>query len=83
MVLHSCLDEVFTLFLHNTFARTYNPLDTEGARDREERERTVPLANLLPAVSRQAHMVVNGVPNEYVEVSRSFGLKRQDSSTQN
>ncbi|RUS28052.1 Peroxin-3 [Jimgerdemannia flammicorona] len=78
-VLRSCLDEVFSLFLPNTFAKTFFPLDPPAfdvpkireITRQEEEDRTVPVAvpfaNLLPAVSRQVHLVVNGTPNEYVK----------------
>ncbi|KAF9275053.1 peroxin [Linnemannia elongata] len=35
--------------------------------DDEDIDRAVPLVTLLPLVSRQVHLIINGVPNEYVE----------------
>ncbi|KAG0197785.1 peroxin [Mortierella sp. NVP41] len=35
--------------------------------DDEDVDRAVPLASLLPLVARQVHLIINGVPNEYVE----------------
>ncbi|KAF9923233.1 peroxin [Linnemannia zychae] len=35
--------------------------------DDEDVDRAVPLASLLPVVTRQVHLIINGVPNEYVE----------------
>ncbi|KAF9124470.1 peroxin, partial [Mortierella sp. 14UC] len=35
--------------------------------DDEDIDRAVPLVSLLPLVTRQAHLIINGVPNEYVE----------------
>ncbi|KAK3845191.1 MAG: Peroxin-3 [Linnemannia gamsii] len=35
--------------------------------DDEDIDRAVPLASLLPVIARQAHLIINGVPNEYVE----------------
>ncbi|KAF9139288.1 peroxin [Linnemannia schmuckeri] len=35
--------------------------------DDEDIDRAVPLASLLPLVARQVHLIINGVPNEYVE----------------
>ncbi|KAG0276766.1 peroxin [Linnemannia exigua] len=35
--------------------------------DDEDIDRAVPLAQLLPLVSRQGHLIISGVPNEYVE----------------
>ena len=41
----------------------------EGSRFEDVTERTAKLASLLPTVARQSHLVLNGMPNEYVEVS--------------
>ncbi|KAF9318893.1 peroxin [Linnemannia elongata] len=35
--------------------------------DDEDIDRAVPLVSLLPLVARQVHLIINGVPNEYVE----------------
>lgn len=35
--------------------------------DDEDIDRAVPLVTLLPLVARQVHLIINGVPNEYVE----------------
>ncbi|KAG0226387.1 Peroxin-3 [Mortierella sp. GBAus27b] len=39
----------------------------EEIADEDDIDRSVPLATLLPLVSRQVHLIINGVPNEYVE----------------
>ncbi|KAF9408369.1 peroxin [Podila epigama] len=39
----------------------------EEIEDEEDVDREVPLASLLPLVARQVHLIINGVPNEYVE----------------
>ncbi|KAK3826486.1 MAG: Peroxin-3 [Linnemannia elongata] len=35
--------------------------------DDEDIDRAVPLVTLLPLIARQVHLIINGVPNEYVE----------------
>jgi len=67
--------------LNTTFARfslalqpTFNPFLSqsrnaviEEIEDDEDIDRAVPLASLLPLIARQVHLIINGVPNEYVE----------------
>ncbi|KAI7818270.1 Peroxin-3, partial [Gamsiella multidivaricata] len=74
---------VLTSTVSTTFARfnlalqpTFNPFllspprmtsGIEEIEDDEDVDREVPLATLLPLVARQVHLIINGVPNEYVE----------------
>ncbi|KAF9200349.1 peroxin, partial [Haplosporangium sp. Z 27] len=68
--------------LATTFARfnlalqpTFNPFLLSGRgnsvieeiENDDDIDRSVPLASLLSLISRQAHLIINGVPNEYVE----------------
>ncbi|KAG0238050.1 peroxin [Actinomortierella wolfii] len=39
----------------------------EEIEDEEDVDRSVPLATLLPLVARQVHLIIHGVPNEYVD----------------
>lgn len=52
-------------------------------RELEEGEdvdsRVARLASLLPIVARQSHLILNGIPNEYVEVSL-FSLRLDDTT---
>ncbi|KAL1917917.1 uncharacterized protein VTP21DRAFT_3751 [Calcarisporiella thermophila] len=76
-VLRLCLDQVFAHFFHTAFAKTYFPLELPTAPQEEkgpriqevgeDEEASVPLLKLLPVVAKQAHLVIHGVPNEYVE----------------
>ncbi|KAG2235842.1 hypothetical protein INT48_003954 [Thamnidium elegans] len=73
-VLSSCLDEVFAIFDHHAFAKTLLPNhEPMGSSIKEishaealdlEQEKKVILANLLPTISRQAHLIIAG--NEYL-----------------
>ncbi|CDH57062.1 peroxin 3 [Lichtheimia corymbifera JMRC:FSU:9682] len=74
-VLGSCLDEVFAIFDHHAFAKALlpgaGPMDLSGQRIQEindnevvEVAKKVTLANLLPAIGRQAHLAISG--NEYL-----------------
>ncbi|KAI7883048.1 Peroxin-3 [Lichtheimia hyalospora FSU 10163] len=74
-VLGSCLDEVFAIFDHHAFAKALlpgaGPMDLSGQRIQEinddqvaEITKKVTLANLLPAIGRQAHLAISG--NEYL-----------------
>jgi hypothetical protein len=77
-VLGACLEELFALFYHNTFTK---PFDRENNVSNEDRiqeinsnylqplvtEKKVTIANLLPPVSRQSHLIINS--NEYLNVS--------------
>lgn len=84
-VLSTCLDEVFAIFDHQAFAKALlpdgGPMDFMGqkiyeANDNEAAQfnaaKKVTLANLLPSISRQAHLVISG--NEYLNVSNRIGL---------
>jgi peroxin-3 len=83
-VLTSCLDEVFAIFDHHAFVKTLLPNNEPMASSIREVTHTealnleegkkVILANLLPTISRQAHLVIAG--NEYLNVSISFFLKK-------
>ncbi|KAF9974602.1 peroxin [Actinomortierella ambigua] len=67
--------------LTTTFARfnlalqpTFNPFllveprqVIEEIENDEDVDRAVPLVSLLPLVARQVHLIIHGVPNEYVE----------------
>ncbi|KAI8327964.1 Peroxin-3 [Chlamydoabsidia padenii] len=70
-VFSSCLEEVYSIFDHNAFGKTLlpSPLDPSVQRIQEittemAPEKKMTLANLLPAISRQAHLVIAG--NEYL-----------------
>ncbi|KAI9491894.1 Peroxin-3 [Zychaea mexicana] len=74
-VLGSCLDEVFAIFDHQAFAKAllpagatmdFNEQKIQEINDDEpiDKVKKVTLANLLPAISRQAHLVIAG--NEYL-----------------
>ncbi|KAF9981791.1 peroxin [Mortierella antarctica] len=72
-VLSSTLDATFEQFNH-ALQPTFNPfLMSRGdaviaeIEDEEDMDRAVPLASLLPLVARQVHLIINGVPNEYVD----------------
>ncbi|KAF9345747.1 peroxin, partial [Mortierella sp. AD094] len=72
---------VLSSTLATTFARfnlslqpTFNPFLLGGGgsaieeiENDEDIDRSVPLITLLPLVTRQVHLIINGVPNEYVE----------------
>ncbi|KAG2199668.1 hypothetical protein INT47_005193 [Mucor saturninus] len=71
-VLSSCLDEVFAIFDHHAFGKTllHEPM-TSGIQEitnaealHLEQGKKVILANLLPTISRQAHLIIAG--NEYL-----------------
>lgn len=65
-----CLDRLFSqlvLGLEGPFRPRENV--HRGSRFEDVTERTTRLASLLPAVARQSHLVLNGMPNEFVEVS--------------
>ncbi|GJJ76564.1 peroxin-3 [Entomortierella parvispora] len=75
-VLHSTLTTTFARFnlaLQPTFnpfllSESHNSRATiEEIEDEDDIDRAVPLASLLPLVARQVHLIINGVPNEYVE----------------
>lgn len=74
----SCLEEVYSIFDHNAFGKTLlpSPLDLSSSQRIQElapddvdlAPKKMTLANLLPAISRQAHLVLAG--NEYLNVSK-------------
>ncbi|KAI1316893.1 peroxin [Mortierella claussenii] len=76
-VLSSTLATTFARF-NLALQPTFNPFlltapslnhsaSIEEIEDEEDMDRAVPLASLLPLVARQVHLIINGVPNEYVE----------------
>ncbi|KAG0305848.1 peroxin [Dissophora globulifera] len=75
-VLSATLTSTFARF-NLALQPTFNPFllmpprsinaSIEEIEDEEEIDREVPLATLLPLVARQVHLIINGVPNEYVE----------------
>lgn len=76
-VLSSCLEVVYSIFDHNAFAKSLlpgEPIDSSVPRIQEITNETtasikkkeITLANLLPSVSRQAHLIIAG--NEYLNV---------------
>lgn len=68
--------------MHPNFIVSNGPNDgISGIREIAESEdfsllqtnlKSVPLVTLLPKITRQSHLVINGIPNEYVEVSFTF-----------
>lgn len=76
-VLGSCLDEVFAIFDHHAFVTALLPANepiTSSIREVTaaealalEQGKRVSLANLLPTIGRQSHLVIAG--NEYLNVS--------------
>lgn len=75
-VLSSTLATTFARF-NLSLQPTFNPFllspprstdsGIEEIADEDDIDRAVPLATLLPLVNRQVHLIINGVPNEYVE----------------
>lgn len=75
-VLSSTLATTFARF-NLSMQPTFNPFllsppkstdsGIEEIADEDDIDRAVPLVTLLPVVSRQVHLIINGVPNEYVE----------------
>lgn len=79
-VLSSCLDEVFAIFDHHAFGKTllHEPM-TSGIQEithaealHFEQGKKVILANLLPTISRQAHLIIAG--NEYLNVKYTMNF---------
>ncbi|RCH83075.1 peroxin, partial [Rhizopus stolonifer] len=62
-VLKSCLDEVFQVFDQHAFVSALLPQQDEMPH-MDNNEKRVSLANLLPTIGRQAHLVIAG--NEYL-----------------
>ncbi|KAF9985463.1 peroxin [Modicella reniformis] len=75
-VLSSTLATTFARF-NLALQPTFNPFLLSPPRNpdsaieeivnEDDMDRAVPLASLLPLVARQVHLIINGVPNEYVE----------------
>ncbi|KAF9328756.1 peroxin [Podila minutissima] len=72
-VLNSTLNATFARF-SLALQPTFNPFLSqsrnaviEEIEDDDDIDRAVPLASLLPLIARQVHLIINGVPNEYVE----------------
>ncbi|KAG0086702.1 peroxin [Podila epicladia] len=72
-VLNSTLNATFARF-SMALQPTFNPFLSqsrnamiEEIEDDDDIDRAVPLASLLPLIARQVHLIINGVPNEYVE----------------
>ena len=72
-VLNATLDTTFAQF-NFALQPTFNPfLMSRGdaviaeIENEEDMDRAVPLASLLPLIARQVHLIINGVPNEYVD----------------
>ncbi|ORX88320.1 Peroxin-3 [Basidiobolus meristosporus CBS 931.73] len=81
VVRQSCLDEAFSFLSYNmrsTFVlkgadtrpspKLYELDSAEDPIADQTTERAVPLVSLLPVISRQVHHIINGVPNNYVEI---------------
>lgn len=90
-MLTACLDEVFAIFDHHAFVKTLLPnnepmvssireITSAEAASMEEGKKVI-LANLLPTISRQAHLVIAG--NEYLNVSQFFKRLIQEFFTYN
>ncbi|KAF9577823.1 peroxin, partial [Lunasporangiospora selenospora] len=74
-VLASTLGATFARF-NLALQPTFNPFllspprsgsTIEEIEDEDDVDRSVPFASLLPVISRQVHLIINGVPNEYVD----------------
>ena len=66
-----CLDKLFEKFgegCESSF-KSVNGGEEAGGRFEDVTERSVRLAGLLPNVARLSHLILNGIPNEFVEVS--------------
>ncbi|KAK4046006.1 peroxin [Microbotryomycetes sp. JL201] len=64
-----CLDRLFSqlvLGMEQPF-RPRAAEDGRGSRFEDVTERQARLASVLPAVARQSHLVLNGMPNEFIE----------------
>ncbi|CAG8439791.1 12096_t:CDS:2 [Ambispora leptoticha] len=70
-VLAACLDSVFSLLNSNMYSRFLAVPKSEENDDSERLERLVALARLLPDISKEAHAVINGVPNRYLEAVKN------------
>ncbi|KAF9157943.1 peroxin [Actinomortierella ambigua] len=72
-VLDKTLTTIFARF-HLALQPTFNPFllaeprqMIEEIENEDDVDRAVPLAVLLPLVARQVHLIIHGVPNEYVD----------------
>ncbi|KAF9196927.1 peroxin [Haplosporangium sp. Z 11] len=61
------LQPTFNPFLLSDPSRGDSGAVIAEIEDEEDIDRAVPLATLLPLIARQVHLIINGVPNEYVE----------------
>ncbi|ORY06183.1 Peroxin-3 [Basidiobolus meristosporus CBS 931.73] len=74
VVRQACLDEAFSLLNYNlrsVFLGNVSPTAKVYEMNSPEdpaTEKAVSLAALLPIISRQVHQIINGVPNEFVEM---------------
>lgn len=78
-----CLDRLFThlvLSLEAPFRPTQTDFGAQGSRFEDVTERTARLASLLPSVARQSHVILNSMPNEYVQVSSELGDRCRDEA---
>ncbi len=72
-MLKHCFEEAFRNFVKSAESM-YFPLDSittlqeSGSIEIEPKSKGIPLAALLPFITRSAHQVINGIPNSYVEV---------------
>ncbi|RKP08592.1 Peroxin-3, partial [Thamnocephalis sphaerospora] len=91
-VLRACLNESFSLLLHRLrdpmFPEPFADLaasSESGIREITEIEaetvdKRFPLVKLLPEISRKAHLVLNGYPNEYLNMVASTNALRAYSA---
>ncbi|KAK3814745.1 MAG: Peroxin-3, partial [Linnemannia gamsii] len=61
------LQPTFNPFLLSPPQTNFSSAVIAEIEDDEDIDRAVPLASLLSVVTRQVHLIINGVPNEYVE----------------
>jgi len=84
-VLTACLDASFEVFANHLKIGAYgSPLtsvstqlpaddkDLSASPSKVESHSTVPLAKLLAHVAKEAHLVLNGMPNEYLDVCQEI-----------
>jgi len=68
MVQSAVLNKLFEV-MQSDIHKVFYPPDADN-NDLEEKEML--LAKLLPSITRETHQVVNGVPNRFLEVSKSI-----------
>ncbi|KAK9767828.1 peroxin [Basidiobolus ranarum] len=77
VVRQSCLDEAFSFLNYNMRGaflskggnvRTTAKLYELNSPEDPATDSSISLAALLPVISKQVHNIINGVPNEYVEI---------------